>query len=96
MAKVRRTKTSMNMTDMMKCFCALLVHGTSDGKVRISKKVLDMMPDNFGTIMEVQDLGDSIFIRIKNMPKQEIPKHGIIIPSGSAGPRDVRPVININ
>lgn len=94
---VRKNTDSFNMTDILKCFCALLVHATPDGKVSVSKAVLDQMPSNFGSIMEVKDLGDRYFIRILGMDERKIalPKHGIILPSGRNGPRDTRPVIRV-
>lgn len=90
--------SAFNMVDMMKVLCAVLVHATPDGKCRISKSVLDQMPDNFGSIMEVTDLGDAYLIRILGIEKLEvaIPPQGLILPSGRAGARDVRPVIDLN
>ena len=91
---------SWNMVDMMKCFCALLVHATPDGKVRISKETLQGIPSNFGNIIQVEDLGDAYLIRILGLEELEkgliLSPQGIVLPSGRAGPKDRRPVIKVN
>jgi hypothetical protein len=93
----RKRADSWNMDDMLKAFLALLVHATPDGKVRISKATLKSIPNNFGSIMQVTDLGDAYLIRVLGIEELEsqliLPPHGLNIPTGRQGPRDLRPAI---
>ena len=74
-------KTAFNIVDIAKCFLALLVHkkrcpncgkvAPADGKMRITKNVLSQIPDNYGSVMEIKDLGDSFFVRVLGLEELE-------------------------